>query len=143
MRVPSRPAHHNLFLARHCCRCATLVGVGKGIQQPNDEQEAANTAQDDADYHAWLGAREIIVGGYYALLYDCLLSLSHLRRTRRILRYGCKVNGRFAWEKAVAPECARRDIAQLRNRIEQFGYCRHGENCRATPDCALSSSRVV
>jgi hypothetical protein len=114
LRVAPRPAHYNLLLARHCCSCSSLIAVDESVEQPDDEQETCNAAQDDAHHGAGLRAREVVIGGYYALLYDHLLSLGNRRSVRRILSHGCNVNSRLTRKEAVAAVGARRNTAHLR-----------------------------
>ena len=146
MRVTSGPAYYDFLLAGHCCGCTSLVSLSEGKEQPDNKQEACDTAQDDTDDCAGLWSGEVVVGGYYALLYDHLLASNKLLGVRRILCHGRNVNGRLAWKQAVTAEGARRNIAQLRYRIEQLWYCGHSGGLRAatkSPGCALSGDGVV
>lgn len=90
MRVPP-PAHYDLLLSCHGCCCCPSVGIAicEGVEQPHDEQETGNTAEDNADNGARLWPGQVVVGWYYALLYDGLLPPGDGLCPRRKLLYLC------------------------------------------------------
>jgi hypothetical protein len=122
MRIAPWPAHDNLLLACHCRGGAGLaVGVHERLDQPANQQEAGDAAEDDADNSAGLGAREVVVGRYYALLdrlrvYD-ILALGYWRTLGCLEENGGDVSNRLAHVQGR--------VAGRSERIIGLSYGRH------------------